>query len=340
MENIPGNTSVITINNSNSLPIYKQIMQSVRESISSGKLKLGDMLPSVNSIAADFSIARGSIFKAFGELRNAGIIDSIPGKGYFVTKSSLPADKNIFLLMSTFNPYREILYNAFVKQIKGSATVDIYFHHHNIKVFETLISNHAAHYNTFVIMPEIHKQTERILMQLDQKKLYLLDAGMKDFGAKYPFVCQNYEKDIYNLLKTHIIRIEKYKRVVLLFSSNSRSYEIITGFESFVKEYKLSTEVVRDTENFKFRKHDLYITTDDNDLVRLIQKSKSNNWSLGRDIGVVSYNETPLKSVIAEGITTITSDFVKMGTDMANMIIKNKRESLENPFLIIDRNSF
>jgi DNA-binding LacI/PurR family transcriptional regulator len=84
----------------------------------------------------------------------------------------------------------------------------------------------------------------------------------------------------------------------------------------------------------------LYILNDDNDLVSLIHTAKKNKWVLGKDVGVVSYNETPLKSVIAEGITTITSDFSKMGRDMAKMISKNKREKVENPFLTIERNSF
>lgn len=57
-------------------------------------------------------------------------------------------------------------------------------------------------------------------------------------------------------------------------------------------------------------------------------------------MGVVSYTETPLKSVIAEGITTITSDFGRMGKDMAKMILNNKKEKIENPFLTIERNSF
>lgn len=340
MKNDSEELSLIKIDPQKSTPIYKQIMQSIRESIESGKLKQGDQLPSVNGIASAFSIARGSIFKAYHDLRNTGTIDSIPGKGYFVTNSNLAPDKNIFLLLSTFNPYREVLFNAFIDEIKQNANVDLYFHHHNIKVFETLINNHAAYYNTFIVMPVIHKESERILAQLDQKKLYLLDSGMKELGNKYPYICQNYEKDIYNFLEHSAERLKKYKRVVLLFSDNSRSYEIITGFENFFRNSEIPGIVQRGTLNYKFKKSDLYILNDDNDLVNLIHAAKHNNWTLGQDVGIVSYNETPLKSVIAEGITTITSDFSKMGRDMAKMILKNKREKLENPFLTVERNSF
>lgn len=340
MKNASEEQSLIKINPQESTPIYRQIVQSVRESIALGKLKQGDLLPSVNHISNKFSVARGSIFKAYNDLRNTGTIDSIPGKGYFVTKSNLTPEKTIFLLLSTFNPYREVLFNAFIDEIKNKATVDIYFHHHNIKVFETLIKNHSAYYNTFVVMPVLHLDSEKILMELDQKRLFLLDSGMKQLGAKYPYVCQNYESDICSFLEKYSERLKKYRRAVLLFSSNSRSYDVITGFENFFKNSKIPGKVVRETKDFKFKKGDLYIINDDSDLVNVINSSKENNWLLGKDVGIVSYNETPLKSVIAEGITTITSDFALMGKEMAKMILNNKREKIENPFLTIDRNSF
>lgn len=332
--------SIITIDSSLSQPIYKQIITSVQQAISDKKLQKGDVIPSVNSIAEEFSIARGSIFKAYNDLRAAGIIDSIPGKGYFVTNVDIQPKRSIFLLLSTFNPYREVLYNAFIHRINNEATVDVYFHHHNISVFETLIRNHAAYYNTFIIMPEQHKQTEDILKQLDQKRLFILDAGLKEFGDKYPCVCQNYEKDIYGILQSQTERLKKYKRIILLFSDNIRAYDVITGFQHFLNESNFKGIVVRDTASHKHKKHDLCIAMDDNDLVKLIHTAKSNNWTIGTDIGVISYNETPLKSVIGDGITTITTDFEKMGITMADMILNTDYQHIENPFILIDRQSF
>lgn len=340
MSDLPSNNSVITIDSNSSLPIYKQIVAAIKQAISNQQLQKGDIIPSVNQIAAEFSIARGSIFKAYNELRTAGIIDSVPGKGYFVTNTNVRAKRNIFLLLSTFNPYREIMYNSFMDTVKSQAKVDIYFHHHNIQVFKTLIENHAAHYNTFVIMPEIHKQTAAILKQLDQKRLYILDSGLEEFGKKYPSVCQNYKKDIYNFFEVHFERIKKYKRVILLFPDNIRTYDVITGFSSFFEDHNITAEVIRKTNDFKCRKHDLCLVIDDNDLVRLIHAIKANNWLLGEDVGIISYNETPLKSVIAEGITTITTDFDRMGVHMAEVILNGSHKHIENPFIMFERNSF
>lgn len=331
---------IIQIDNALSIPIYKQIIASVQQSIVNGLLNQGDLIPSVNMLASRFSIARGSIFKAYNELRGLGVIDSVPGKGYFITNTRPASKKNIFLLMSTYNAYREVFYNAFISKLKDKATVDMYFHHHNIQVFETLIQNHAPHYNTFVIMPEIHKQTEKILRQLDQRSTYILDTGLKEFGSHYAFVCQNYANDIHQFLKSVEERLANYKRTILLFSANMRNYELITGFEQFFSSSLLTGLVVRETEHFIPNEGDLCIAMDDNDLVQLVIKAKQKGWKLGKQLGIISYNETPLKSIVAEGITTITPDFKQMGLSMAEMIISGKKGKIENPFLLIERASF
>lgn len=319
-------------------PIYRQIIESVIVAIEKGDLQSGDNLPSVNSLAKEFSIARGSIFKAYAELRALGTIDSTPGKGFYVLSTKQLNKKNIFLLMSTFNPYREVFYQAFIKQMKNHASVDLYFHHHNISVFETLIQNHAPHYNTFVIMPELHKQTKGILKTFDHRNLFILDAGFKEYSKMYVGVYQNYEKDIIAFFNSIADRLKMYTRIALLFSGNMRNYDIIKGFELYFSGNKIA-EVILDTVNFKPQKGDLCLVMDDNDLVRLILNAKSNSWILGKDFGIVSFNETPLKSIISEGITTISPDFEQMGINMANMILNNQKEIIENPYLFIDRNS-
>ncbi len=331
---------LIYIDSTVSTPKYRQIVEAVQKSIAEGLLSQGDPIPSVNYIAERFSIARGSIFKAYNLLRGLGIIDSIPGKGYFVINTKPVGKKNIFLLMSTFNPYREVFYNSFVNRIKKQATVDVYFHHHNINVFETLINNHASYYNTFIIMPEIHKKTKDILKRLDQRNLYILDTGLEMFKKQYPCVCQNYSRDIYTFLESSKKHLKRYKRVVLLFSGNMRNYDLIQGFESFFTTQKMEGVVIRQTEDFMPSLKDICIVMDDNDLVRLILFAKGKQWQLGDHLGVVSYNETPLKSIIDQGITTISPDFKQMGISMADMILEDRKDYIENPFLVTERGSY
>ena len=44
----------------------------------------------------------------------------------------------------------------------------------------------------------------------------------------------------------------------------------------------------------------------------------NDNLVIGKQVGIISYNETPLKKIILNGITTISTDFEAMGIEAAN----------------------
>src|ERR671913_153170 len=105
-------TELIHIDPTLAIPVYKQIVQSICRNIENGVLVKDDVLPSVNKISEEFSLARGSVFTAYNDLRASGIIDSIPGKGYFVSSTETKQSKRIFLLFNTFTSYNAFLFNA------------------------------------------------------------------------------------------------------------------------------------------------------------------------------------------------------------------------------------
>lgn len=201
-------TNIIEIDTSITTPVYKQIVQSVYKNIDSGILKKNDRLPSVNQIAAEFSLARDSVFTAYNDLR--------------VSSGNL---------------------------------------------------------------------------------------------------------------------ISKCKRLFLIYPDTLRTRDIIAGFNEFSKKKMIDTGIKSDIGN-DVQKQDAFIVIDDNHLVDIIKVAKEKKWKLGKDLGVMSYNETNLKSIIAEGITTITTDFYAMGKTMAEMVSTGTQGVIENPFIMIDRGSF
>ena len=68
-----------------------------------------------------------------------------------------------------------------------------------------------------------------------------------------------------------------------------------------------------------------------------VKQVRDKDYQLGKDIGIISYNDTPLKELL--GITVISTDFKKMGTLAAKMIVDKKISSVKNDFNFIDRNS-
>ena len=71
----------------------------------------------------------------------------------------------------------------------------------------------------------------------------------------------------------------------------------------------------------------------------MINWCKKKAWDFGRDIGVISYDDTPLKEIISEGISVISNDFALMGKKSAEMILNKVKGRIANEFYFQDRNS-
>ncbi len=75
----------IIISNSSEKPIYEQITVQIKNAIISGQLEAGDPLPSLRFLAKELRVSIISTKRAYEELEKEGYIESIQGKGSFVT---------------------------------------------------------------------------------------------------------------------------------------------------------------------------------------------------------------------------------------------------------------
>lgn len=74
----------IIISNNSDNPIYEQIKEQIKNQILNGKLKEGDMLPSMRLLAKELRISIITTKRAYEELERDGYIESFTGKGSFV----------------------------------------------------------------------------------------------------------------------------------------------------------------------------------------------------------------------------------------------------------------
>ena len=75
----------ILISNTSKLPIYEQIVNSIKEGIISGDLSPNEKLPSIRSLAKDLNISVITTKRAYEELENQGFIETVGGKGCYVS---------------------------------------------------------------------------------------------------------------------------------------------------------------------------------------------------------------------------------------------------------------
>ncbi|MFV5683926.1 GntR family transcriptional regulator [Flavobacterium sp. GB2R13] len=329
---------IISIQNNLGVPKYKQIILSVEKAIEDEKLKKGDRLPSVNKVCLASSLSRDTVLQAYDELKKRGIVYAIPGKGYYIKSVEITIKQRIFLLFDELNIFKEDTYNSFVKNIGKNAQVDIFFHYFNVQVFKKLINDNNGNYTKYIIMPTNLIDVAEFIKTLPVNEVFILDQTNIELES-YPAIYQNHKKDIFDGLCKGKSRLNKYKKLIMIFPGFREPPGMKEGFLDFCNDYSFDYEVITEFTDRKISIGEVYIIPNDRDLVRVIEKSKLQNLKLGSDFGIISYNETPLKKVVANGITTISTNFEAMGKIMAQMILQGKKEQIENKCALIIRNS-
>jgi len=76
-------------------PVYLQLADQIRHAAASGRLREGDALPSLRPLAEELRINRNTISKAYAELEGQGIIETIPGKGFFLKRNHSPFSQQV-----------------------------------------------------------------------------------------------------------------------------------------------------------------------------------------------------------------------------------------------------
>ncbi len=78
----------IIISNSSGEPIYEQITNQVKSAIMKGELSEGELLPSIRLLAKELQISVITTKRAYEELEREGFIQTVPGKGSYVSSQN------------------------------------------------------------------------------------------------------------------------------------------------------------------------------------------------------------------------------------------------------------
>jgi len=319
-----------------SLTKLQQLVHAVTEAISVGILKEGDILPSVNKLSRDSGISRDTVFKAYNVLKRRSIVSSTPTKGYFVSNESY----KVLVLLDDFSAFKEQLYNSFRNELPDSYTVDLLFHHYNYEVFEQLVLNSLGKYNMYLIMNINNRSLENVVRKIDPNKLLVLDMGWVDDSEGISYLTQDFNKAVYECLKDGVERIRKYDEFILIFPPNTpHPAETIDAFNVFCSDFNIKHTVLKKFEGEKLKKGQAYFVIKDDDLVHIVKDCKQHEMKPGSDIGILSYNNTPMKEIVGSGITVISTDFNEMGKKAAVFVAGKEKIFEQIPTRLIVRGS-
>ncbi|CAN5697109.1 GntR family transcriptional regulator [soil metagenome] len=324
-------------------PKYIQLTNSIVKAIEEKKIEKGYLLPSINDLSFEMDISRDTAEKAYKHLKKMGVIGSVPGKGYFISNTDVKQPIKIFLLFNKLSTHKKIMYDAFVASIGEDAVIDFYIYNNDFALFRKLLMNKRDDYTNYVIIPhflEGGENAHEIINTIPKEKLILLDQTIPGVEGSFAAVYEDFEKDIYDALEQAVEKLSKYQTIKIIFPDYTyHPKQILEGFYRFCNQYAFNYEVVADLDKNAIAEGEAYITLMENDLVILIEKVIETKLEVGKQVGVISYNETPLKKIILNGITTISTDFHAMGVKAAELIRNKSTEHFATPFSLTLRES-
>jgi len=334
---------IIRIDEYSSTPKYQQIINSILKAIESGRLQQQDVLPSINDLSYELDVARDTAEKGYRYLKKIGVLGSVPGKGYFIKNTVFDHVLNICLLFNKLSAHKKIIYDSFVEAIGTSAAIDFYIYNNDFSLFKKILSSKQEDYTHYVIIPHFIEGGENayeIINTLPKEKLVLLDKKVPGVEGEFAAVYENFSKDIYTALHEAIEKLSKYHTLKIIFPQSSYyPQEIVNGFCRFCQDYAFNYKVISNIKDEEIIAGEAYIIVMEDDLVNLIETTIQSGLEVGKEVGIISYNETPMKKIILNGITTISTDFQQMGKMAAKLILQGSRNHIEVPFMLTLRNS-
>jgi len=76
------------INPSNGVPVYEQVSRQIMFAVASGSIETGELIPSVRELARELAINPNTVARAFRDLQDQDILQTVRGTGVAVSKGA------------------------------------------------------------------------------------------------------------------------------------------------------------------------------------------------------------------------------------------------------------
>lgn len=333
---------------SSQVPIYKQIINVIQDNIEKGNYIKGEFLPSMNKLAEELDVSKETVKKSYSILREKGVIESSHGKGFYVTNNGTNHIK-ILLLFDKLSTYKQELYNSFAATIGDIAEITIRLHNQDIELFQKFVEENLDSFDYYAITPhfplrpEIQKSVLKCLKKIPNRKLLLLDRLIDGLEGNFGSVYQDLEKDIYEGLLDGVDKFKKIKKLNVLSMGSLYAPIIENGIIRFCNENQINYEIHNNFNINKIEKQEAFLILNsqlDVELIEILRAAKLKNYEIGKDIGIISYNDSPINEIVLNGLTTFSTDYRLMGELAAKMILEKSFRKIRCHFKLIQRSTF
>ena len=245
--------------------------------------------------------------------------------------------------------FKQMLVDSFTNALMSEADVKIILHNGDVDQLECYLDQYLDSYDYYVVSPHfaIDDQTQmrvaKLLARVPNRKLLMLDHCNRFMSGQFGAVYQDFFTDAGRGLEEALEELKSRKNLNAIVLPTSRYGDwVLESVSAFCAKHRISLKVM-DSFPRIIKKGEVFLLQAgqlSNELAEFDEILKSNCLSVGNDVGLIAYNDVPLNSVVLGGLTTISTDFVKMGRLAAEMILSGKMVKIHNDFRMIRRKTF
>ncbi|MDN3670455.1 GntR family transcriptional regulator [Echinicola jeungdonensis] len=342
----------IEIDEASRVPKYQQLVNRISSLIQTGTISKGAKLPSINEISEQLILSRDTVEKAYNLMKKEGWIIAIPARGFFVNEKKFQKQGGkILYMVNKLSPYKLEVFRTFQEALSLDYEIELKPFFFEPQLFMNKLGQSFDDYDYVVIVPIFNHDIERnislnqavlqYIERIPKEKLIVLEKNFPKISGKYTCIYQDFKKDVFTALSSAFDLIKKYEKVNLIYPDSRYSFyppEIKQGFKKFCADFGFPYEVINISQLDKtFNRNQAYIVISEDDFLELMKKIKSHKLQLGNDIGLISYNDTPLKKLF--NVTVLSTNFKQMGTYAAKCVAEKKTIRIKNDFRFIRRKS-
>ena len=330
-------------------PLYKQFTDFVMTCIRNGEFKRGEILPSINAMSIRTGISKETIIKGYNYLVRQEVLVSHRGKGYYIKDSFLTGLKSVIVLMDKMSQHQLDIMEGFLAAVGTSAEVTIRMHYQDPHLLENLVNASVGRYDWYILFPHFpynpsfRKKIAAQIEKIPKNKLILIDHLIENAPVGCGASFQSIEIDVPEALNSVIPDIRKFQRLLYLPLSVSLYKDIIAeSIRQFCRKNNIEIGILEDTPK-KVEKGDLFFVSGaqlDRNLSELIKTFLASGLEIGKDLGLICYNEFPLNEYILGGLTSLSVDFQYMGRKAGEMVMSGNLSKIHCHASLIRRRTF
>ena len=327
----------------NKLPKYQQLIKSLLQDIELGELKPGERLPSINEASEECYLSRDTVERAYTELHRMGVITSIFRKGYFISETNNNIKSKVLFLVGKITDSNIQILNSLTESLGKNTVIDIFCHQYKTKNFREIINQQLGNYHYYVVMPHLIEEDEgtiKAFKKLSSDRLILLDANFKYLQHNCSSIHYKDKLHIHKILLPHLNLFNKYSGFNLVLTEEDYfDADLITACREFCESISMEFQVLDGLDEVDMRSGEIYFTLNDQDLVQAIKYAEKKQFKIGQNVGLLSFNDSPLKEILCGGITVVTDNSDKIGVFTAQIIKENSKSTYEIELDLILRQS-